>query len=484
MDSITQRIPPSYIKEYKKYKPSGTYFSYNLWSESLFAACPLKKLYIGRDCNYRTGDYGVYYEDQLGDVYSCPKISPFCHQNYDEITIGGSVSMLYGITFKASNCNVMVLKHGTEPLNIIEDRRPDYDPFYETWDIFNTFLNNLKSATVDRNTVTDIGLFSKKEELHEVFIGDNLKHPNTRFNNCPNLIDVKFGSLVESITDGMFAGCNNLRSIDLPHSLVSIGENAFANTPLESIEFHNQLKSIGYGAFRNTLISDLTFPSSIQDLGNYCFGDCSNLKRVVLPENINIVPSDFFRNCHSLKEVHFQPGLKELSDQAFYGCHALSRLEMPSSLEIIGEDAFGNCVNLKSILLGPALHNIGNRAFADSDLDSIISLSANPPIIEDQDCFNHFTYLNCKVEIPRGCYNSYSSSEVWKCFWEIKENDELNSGIADICNPVLPEGIDYNSPYEVFSLNGIYVNNSYNNLPSGLYIVRQGVHRAKIIIHN
>ena len=56
----------------------------------------------------------------------------------------------------------MVLKHGTEPLNIIEDRRPDYDSFYETWDIFNTFLNNLKSATVDRNTVTDIGLFSKK----------------------------------------------------------------------------------------------------------------------------------------------------------------------------------------------------------------------------------------------------------------------------------------------------------------------------------
>lgn len=198
---------------------------------------------------------------------------------------------------------------------------------------------------------------------------------------------------------------------------------------------------------------------------------------------MNTLPTECFYNCQSLEDVYFQLGLKELGNSAFYGCQAISTLELPFNLEVIGEDTFGKCINLKSIVLGPALHTIGKRAFAESDLNSLISCSANPPVIENQNTFNNFTYLNCKVEIPEGSYPSYSSSEVWKDFWEIKENADLNSaGITDIYNPHHHDVIDYNSPYEVFNINGCYVNNNCYDLPSGLYIVRQGINSVKIIV--
>lgn len=472
---------PSYIKEYEMYYPSGTYYNFYLWSESLFAASPLKKLYIGRDCNYRTKDYDKGFEDRRGKIHGYPTMSPFCHHDYDKITIGGSVSKLYGITFKSSDCDTIVLKHGSEPLNIIDSYRPDYDYKLSRDDNFDSFLNSLKSATVDRDCNADI--FYNKKELHEVIIGENLKRPTTEFGYCQNLEVVRLGSSVESIAENMFLSCENLRGIDLPQSLVSIEKNAFKNTAIESIEFPNQLKSIGSNAFSNTLISDLTFPSSIQELGSGCFEECENLKTVALPENVNTLPTKCFYNCQSLENVHFQLGLKELSNSAFYGCQALSMLEFPLNLEVIGEDTFGNCVNLKSIVLGPNLLSIGKRAFAESDLDSLISWSAKPPVIENQNTFNNFTYLNCKVEIPEGSYTTYSSSDVWKDFWDIKENSELNSGITDIYDPYRHDVIDYNNPYEVFNFNGIYVNNNCNDLPSGLYILRQGVNRVKILIH-
>ena len=55
-----------------------------------------------------------------------------------------------------------------------------------------------------------------------------------------------------SIEDGIFQECNNLTSIAIPDSVVSIGRSAFYGcSSLKSITIPDSVTSIGFFAFRN-----------------------------------------------------------------------------------------------------------------------------------------------------------------------------------------------------------------------------------------
>ena len=78
----------------------------------------------------------------------------------------------------------------------------------------------------------------------------------TAFANMENLESVTIPNSVISIGKLAFFGCDNLKSVNIPDGVVAIGEGAFSNC---------------YG------LSSITIPKSVTTIDKYAFGDCDNL---------------------------------------------------------------------------------------------------------------------------------------------------------------------------------------------------------------
>ena len=73
---------------------------------------------------------------------------------------------------------------------------------------------------------------------------------NTAFFSCQNLVSIEIPDSVISIGFNAFFECTSLKNIALPDSVISIGTAAFGSCDnLESVAFGNSLESIGAYAF-------------------------------------------------------------------------------------------------------------------------------------------------------------------------------------------------------------------------------------------
>lgn len=114
---------------------------------------------------------------------------------------------------------------------------------------------------------------------------------------------------------------------------------------------------------------DLILPATYLDfpvIAVYCgvFQGNTALKSIVLPETLQRIDVDAFRDCTSLQSVTFSsaPELQIIDDNAFDGCTALTVVEGTATCEKIGSRAFKNCTLLEEINLS-AVNEIGYSAF-------------------------------------------------------------------------------------------------------------------------
>lgn len=77
---------------------------------------------------------------------------------------------------------------------------------------------------------------------------------------------------LEIIENNAFWCCTKLKSVNLPSTLVSIGDNAFQGTAIES----------------------LVIPNSVKTIGQTAFASCSSLKTVTIPRRFESQVGDIF----------------------------------------------------------------------------------------------------------------------------------------------------------------------------------------------
>lgn len=93
-----------------------------------------------------------------------------------------------------------------------------------------------------------------------------------------------------------------------------------------------------------TLLSKIELPKSIVTIGEMAFRDCSSLKRIVLPEGLKTIGRYAFWNC-GLGEVVLPNSLTIMPDNLFYGCSKLTSLTIPENITQIGSMIFGEDVD-------------------------------------------------------------------------------------------------------------------------------------------
>ncbi len=236
----------------------------------------------------------------------------------------------------------------------------------------------------------------------QYFIGLNSINANA-FQGCSGLTSVEIPNSVIMIGQSAFNGCSGLTSVEIPNSVIMIGQSAFNGcSGLTSVEIPNSVTTIGGSAFHtcsgltsvnytgdiaqwceisfgdnasnplyyahnlyvnNQLVTDLVIPNSATTIGNFAFQNCSGLISVEIPNSVTAIGQNAFSGCSSLTLVEIPNSVTSIGNSAFYNCSGLTSVEIPNSVTTIGSSAFSLCSGLTSVTIGNSVTTIGSSAF-------------------------------------------------------------------------------------------------------------------------
>ena len=203
---------------------------------------------------------------------------------------------------------------------------------YKVVSISKGAFENRHISTVDiGNNVKTIGAeaFKNCRCLEEVTLLGPLKVLSScTFQGCKNLKKFSFNNRLEIIEDHVFEGCESLNEMEMPKSIISIGDSSFKNC----------LK-----------LRNITLSSKTRYIKEHAFENCSELEKIEIPKSVEDIGKESFQNCKKLKSVVLNKGIKFIRDSAFEYCEKLNIINIPSSVECIGESVFSGCRNLEKI---------------------------------------------------------------------------------------------------------------------------------------
>lgn len=166
----------------------------------------------------------------------------------------------------------------------------------------------------------------------------------------------------------------------------AIPNNQFREkTNLKRVLLPNNLISIGDNAFYYCqMLQPMTFPSTLQSIGSYAFQRTYNIGDVMLPEGLTSMGNYAFYESR-LTSVTFPSTLKTINYEAFYNCDYLKDVTFNGQTSI-GDAVFHDCDALVSVKFPETLQSIGSSAFSYSERLKNIEFNEGLTSIGD-DCF-------------------------------------------------------------------------------------------------
>ncbi len=238
-----------------------------------------------------------------------------------------------------------------------------------------------------------------KEFLESVTITDGIALEKDAFKDSLNLVSVNLPATLESIGDGAFAGCALLTNIELPASLTAMGKGVFVGcSALQSVTLaagntaFAAEEGVLYNAEKTTLIvvpakkTAFTIPETVTKIDDYAFAN-SLVTDIVIPDTVTAIGAGAFSNCAVLESLTIPATINNKLDGVFAGCTALKYVTAPTlvlttnfvsivknSLEelyINGGNGtsnfnivFSSCTSLVKLTVDPSVNNgFGASAF-------------------------------------------------------------------------------------------------------------------------
>ena len=197
------------------------------------------------------------------------------------------------------------------------------------------------------------------------------------------------------------------RNVEIPNSVVVIGESAFAGRNIESVTIPNSVTEIGNSAFSNcTFLKSISIPNAVTTIGENAFHGCYKLVLLNVP---NTVASIGFNAFYDIADViydgsatgspwgaHTVNGTVEngfvyadsekkillgyvgnggditipntvvsICDNAFADCDSITSVTMSNSVTSIGDCAFRGCNGLTSVILSESISKISRDMFSN-----------------------------------------------------------------------------------------------------------------------
>lgn len=166
------------------------------------------------------------------------------------------------------------------------------------------------------------------------------------------------------IFNSQVANLEYVKKLEIPSTVEIIFSSAFKH--------HDELESVR--------------TNSAKEIGSNAFSGCTNLKQVILPENLETLGSYVFSGCSSLTEIILPNNLTTIEKYAFENCSKLLEIILPMNVNSIGENVFKHC----------------------NQLEKIIVLSSNPPRLGGS-----LGISTTNIYVPAESVELYKTAPLW-----------------------------------------------------------------------
>ena len=234
------------------------------------------------------------------------------------------------------------------------------------------------------------------------------------FKGNEDITGITLPSTIETIGDNAFLMCRNLKNMNIPQSVTSIGSQAFRQTAFEAeanglLYVDNWL--VGYGfteadspqgngkkmVMMMEPIGDVEVREGTTGIALGAFDYCEQITSLVIPASVTYINFPICRGCKSLDTITVHPdnitfdsrnncnaiiktdrlmagcrttvipdGVVDIADKAFDTCVGLTSITFPSTVQSIGDLAFNNCANLKEFSIPETVTQVYNATFANT----------------------------------------------------------------------------------------------------------------------
>ena len=212
---------------------------------------------------------------------------------------------------------------------------------------------------------------------------------------------------VTGITNGAFAGCEELKSIEIPNSVTYIGNYAFENCKaLTTIEIPNSVTTIGMGAFSGcTALTTAEIPNSVTDIWDCAFENC-DIYITVAEDNPKYKSIDGF--------------LVTKDEKILLSSHSKDNIcNVPEGICIL--ERYAITIKVSDVFLPKTIKEIEPNAFCGAEIERLHMKCEHPEclLIRCERDDNDWEIDQCALHVPIGTGYAYRHHPYFSEFKEV-----------------------------------------------------------------
>lgn len=280
----------------------------------------------------------------------------------------------------------------------------------------------------------------------------------------------------------------SLSQISYVHSFEVYDENGYRSTlndclfplaylyNLKTVVLPDLYKDYNFSLMGCRNLTTAKMPDNLEKIGNNTFKDCSSLEDIRISPTVTSIGEYAFSGCSSLTDIQIPDNVTYIGKYAFHGCSSLKGINVPTGLVNISASTFENCTNLQYFFNYNYIESIGDRAFAGcSKLTQIVNLFIGSPSI------GTYVFENCKSlksvwvpenikTLPQGMFKGCSSlSSVTLPQYLLSIDDYAFDGctsLTDIKLPIYLNSLGYRALADCSKLTSLDLSSSLQNIGS------------------
>ena len=200
------------------------------------------------------------------------------------------------------------------------------------------------------------------------------------FMGCTQLKTVDLPSTLTSLGTQTFYGCTGLTHLHLPINISAVSSAFEYCSGLEYVHFRgtsgvdyniSNYTSLPWYQSRESLTA-VVFDTTVTAIGNFTFYGCSKITQIDIA-NVVTIGMHAFDGCTDATTL-ILGNVTTIGSAAFQNCtHIGQTLNLPSSLTTIGENAFKNCTSLVTAIIPSSVTLAGASIFENCTSLNVVS---------------------------------------------------------------------------------------------------------------
>lgn len=423
----TEKINPQNFSEEIKNLPSGSIeveekdvnfydydgtllFSYTIPEAQALTELPTPKGHSGLIFDGWNWDYedviALDYPMNIGAMYRTDDGKTRLYLKVEEPT---SISL----SFKNNDTGTVTVDFGDGEVVETSEATPVLPHRYDVGEYVLRIDGTKCEFITDEGTRNILGFFAAKSSglIRKVEIGERCRVSGGAFKACYNMETITFPSVIASAGWSQTYFSAGLKHFNLPKGC-SIYVGGCKSTPkLRMICLPSKPKHLSSTFVSYSAISKLAIPDDFVGLASV---DNTNLQTLKWP-TASVLPNNAFLRCLHIEEIVIPDNIISLPQGMFNDCRCLRKVNMPNALEIINNSAFNGCVSIFNLPPFPStLKTIGASAFSYMTPRQFdFSACAQVPTLNNANAFN---YTSGKIVVPDALYDEWIAATNWSTY--------------------------------------------------------------------